>query len=79
MNVEYVYFILHGIEKLMANQLMLDTQSRRDANLLADDSGASRFMRPPEKTITIEKDNVQTCFTLHDVNFENIDDWDIFR
>ena len=29
--------------------------------------------------MTIEKTDQKTIFDIHDVNFENIDDWDIFN
>jgi len=34
MNIEYVYLILQGIDKLMANQQMMDSISRRQNQLL---------------------------------------------
>jgi hypothetical protein len=34
MNIEYVYLILQGIDKLMSNQQMMDSISRRQNQLL---------------------------------------------
>ena len=36
-------------------------------------------MRQREKAITIERDHRKTTFHIHDVNFANIDDWDVLK
>lgn len=38
-----------------------------------------KLLRQRQKTITIEKDQNTTRFIIHDINFENIDDWDLFN
>lgn len=85
MNMEYVYFILQGIDKLMANQQLLDSISRKHNQLIrlhpdqAENLMNLKLLRQREKAITIERDHRKTTFHIHDVNFANIDDWDVLK
>lgn len=92
MNIEFVYLILSGVDKLMRNQELIDSISRRrnqllNAQLQAHEKGQDvnfdqiarlKLIKQGRKTVTIEKRAMSTKFTIHDVNFENIDDWNVF-
>lgn len=62
---------------------MLDNLSKRQQQLLemqkTEKFTQASLVRAREKMITIEKNNQITKYTLHDVNFGNIDDWDVFK
>lgn len=48
-------------------------------NINIDEIARLKLLRQRKKKVTIEKDMTTTKFTIHDVNFENIDDWDLFN
>ena len=44
-----------------------------------DSVAKMKFIRQGRKTVTIEKSAGSTKYTIHDVNFDNINDWDVFN
>lgn len=64
---------------------MLDSISRKYNKLVqlnpteASNLKQLKLMRQRERKITINRDQKKTTFMVHDVNFTNIDDWDLIH
>lgn len=57
----------------------MEAQARGDININIDEIAKLKLLRQRKKKVTIEKDSRTTKFIIHDLNFENIDDWDLFN
>jgi 1-phosphatidylinositol-4-phosphate 5-kinase len=60
-------------------EAMKQERDETQSNTQRDEVARLKLLRQRQKTITFEKDHTATKFTIHDVNFDNVDDWDLLN